>query len=420
VEDYILVVGADVTLRERSLAGALRAASGKPVYSVSKYKESPGLRYFDGSIFSDIADHETIIAEVEKLARATGRKPCAIVPTNDFTVTSSALVAEHFGLPRNSPRTVELCRDKLAMKEAFAEAGIPVPRFHGFTTYDELMAGVDDFTFPVVIKPRHMAGSLGVIKVDSKEELADAYDRSAADVLSIGGQANSPEDVFQVEEYIDYEYEVSVEVAHFQGERIVLGVTDKQLGPEPYFVETGHVVPSALSTNTALTEWALKSCEVLGIEYGVAHFEARVNAAGDIKVIEVAARTGGDAIMDLIEDVYGVNPYEMHVLSYLGKQPERKEFTPRGIAAVAFLRAAEGTVTEVRRNAEVLKAQDIKFYAITATPGTRVKPLTSWLERQGFVRFYWPDKSVAYGSAPSDENLVRAREIAAEIFVVEE
>lgn len=420
MEDYILVVGADVTLRERSLAGALRAAAGKPVFTVSKHKESPGLRYFDGSIPADIADHETIIAEVEKRVRATGAKPCAVVPMNDFTVTSAALVAAHFGLAHNSLRTVELCRDKLAMKEAFAGAGIPTPKFRGFTTYEELAGFAHEFTFPVVLKPRQMAGSLGVIKVDSAEELAGAYKQSVADVLSLGGQANSPEDVFQIEEYIDFEYEVSVEIAHFRGERLVLAVTDKQLGPEPHFVELGHVVPSVHTTNDSLIEWALKSCEALGIEYGMAHFEAKVSRGGDVKVIEVAARTGGDAIMDLVEDVYGVNPYELHVRSYLGKEPDRQEPVPHGVAAMAFLKAASGTIAAIRNPAQLLDSPDIKFYSIMAGVGDLVKPLTSWREREGFVRFYWPDGSVEYGGEPTDANIVRARALAGEIFVVNE
>jgi biotin carboxylase len=414
----VLIVGGDMALRERSLAGALRAASGRPVFTVSENREAPGLRYFDGSLFAGIADHEAIITEALRYAARTGARPCAVVPTNDFTVTSSALVAEHFGLAHNSRRTVELCRDKLSMKQAFADAGIPVPRFAGFTSRDELTRLARDFTFPVVIKPRLMAGSYGVLRVDRPEDLAEAYRQSAADVFSLAGQANTREDVFQLEEYIDYPYEVSVEVAHLPGERVVLGVTDKQLGPEPRFIEMGHAVPSVHSSNDKLVGWALRACEALGIEYGVAHFEAKVSADGDVRVIEVGARTGGDAIMDLVEDVYGVNPYELHVASYVGGKPDLPELTPRGIAAVAFLKAPTGKVRAVDRSAEVLRAPDIRFYGITVNPGDTVKPLTSQRDREGFVRFFWPDRP-AGGAEPILEHVTRARRIASEIFVVE-
>lgn len=420
MDDYILIVGGDVSLRERSLAGALRAASGKPVFTVSKNRESPGLRYFDGFIYSDIADHETIIVEAEKFAKATGVKPCAVIPTNDFTVTSTAKVAEHFGLTRNSARTIEICRDKYAMKKVFAEAGIPVPKFRGFSTYEEVQEFIHEFTFPIVIKPREMAGSLGVIKVDRLEDLEAAYVQSVQDVLSFNGEDFFPGDIFQIEEYIDFEFEVSVEVLHYQGQRAVLAVTDKQLGAEPHFVELGHIVPSVHSGNQTLIDCALRACEVLGIEYGLAHFEARVSRSGEVKVIEVAARTGGDAIMDLISDVYGVNPYELHVRSYLGAEPDFPQRTANGVAAIAFLKAPLGTVAKVDRSSELLAAPDVRFYSITAKAGDFIKPLTSWLEREGFVRLYWPDDSTAGRSEPTDKGLRRAREISNEIFVMTE
>lgn len=417
MEDYVLIVGGEMSMRERSLAGALRAAAGGPVFTVSTHKEAPGLRYFDGSLFADTTDPESIIAAAEQFAAQFGAKPLAVVPTNDFTVTSSALVAAHFGLAHNSMRTVELCRDKLSMKKAFAEAGIPTPKFGGFTDYDELRELARDFTFPVVVKPRMMAGSLGVLKVERPEDLEAAHRQSEAEVLSISGQSNSAEDVFQLEEYIDYPHEVSVEVANLPGQRFVLGVTDKQLGPEPHFVEIGHVVPSVHSANDELLTCALRACEALGIEYGVAHFEARVSAAGDIRVIEVAARPGGDMIMDLVEDAYGENPYQWHVAAYLDGKPEVPQLTPRGVAAIAYLKGPGLTVTSVDRSLSVLREPVVRFYWVAV--GNDRGPLVSWREREGYVRFFWPDRPVHYGGAPFTEHLSLAREIESEIFVTE-
>ncbi|MGL6237010.1 MAG: ATP-grasp domain-containing protein [Segniliparus sp.] len=417
-EDYILIVGADVVLRERTLAGALRAAAGRPVFSVGSDRSSPGLRYFDGSLLANIADGEGIVAAAREHESRTGAKPFAVVPTNDFTVTSAAQVAAEFGLPHNSLETVERCRDKALMKEAFARAGVPTPQHRGFTSYDELKQAVADLRFPVVIKPRQMAGSLGVIKVDDPERLEEVYRESAAAVESLGGMANSPEDLFQVEEYIDYPYEVSVEVAHIPGVgRQVLAVTDKLTGAEPYFVEVGHIVPSRHSANEALADIALRACEALGIEYGVAHFEAKVSEEGDVRVIEVAARTGGDAIMDLVEDVYGINPYQVHVQSYLpGEQqsPARRE--PEVVAGIGFLKAQPGVVAQVRP-ADLLKSPEVKFFSITARKGDLVKPLTSWRDREGFVRYRWPIDG-AGADAPAERLLSTTRAIADATFVV--
>lgn len=66
-----------------------------------------------------------------------------------------------------------------------------------------------------------------------------------------------------------------------------MAVTDKYLGEEPNFVEVGHSMPSLHSDNQALRDIAERACHALGIRYGVAHFEARITPAGEIKIIEV-------------------------------------------------------------------------------------------------------------------------------------
>jgi hypothetical protein len=124
-------------------------------------------------------------------------------------------------------------------------------------------------------------------------------------------------------------------------------------------------------------------------------------------------------IMDLVEDVYGVNPYELHVASYLGGRPDIPEPAPRGVAAIAFLQAPVGLVRAVDRSAQALREPDIVCYAITAQPGDVVPALTAQHERDGFVRFFWPGRSVADGGPPTVENMTRARQIASEIFVTD-
>ncbi len=392
-DGYVLFVGADVALRERSLAGAIRAAGGRAVYTVTPTRNSPGLKYFDGFIVADIADDQKILEGVRRIEAETGQLPVAVVPTNDFTVTSSAAVADALRLPRNSQDTVDACRDKKLMKDLLAQKGIPVPHYRTFTTREELVDAAGSLEYPLVIKPRQMAGSLGVLKIDDADQLDAAYQTCVDAVASLHGLARAAEDLFQVEEYIEYPDEVSVEVANFpDGVRRVLAVTDKLTGAEPYFVEVGHVVPSRHSGRAQLVELAIRSCEVLGIDYGVAHFEAKINAEGDVSVIEVAARTGGDAIMDLVEEVYGVNPYELHVLSYLGVTPDAAAFDldARGRAAIGFLKPGVGTIEKVDLAAPALNAPDVTYFSIGARVGDEVKPLTSWREREGHIRYWWP------------------------------
>ena len=108
-----------------------------------------------------------------------------------------------------------------------------------------------DVGFPLVLKPRELAGSVGVIKAPNVGRM-------------------TPENMFLVEEYILAQNEISAEVFNQGDFHRVLAVTDKYLGEEPYLLEVGHSVPSVHTDNARLIEIAERACQALEIKYGIA------------------------------------------------------------------------------------------------------------------------------------------------------
>ncbi|MES2936633.1 MAG: ATP-grasp domain-containing protein [Pseudomonadota bacterium] len=411
---YILIIGGEFPLRERVLAGALRAGGGMPVYVLAKTRLATTIKFFDGYITGDLTDPEGVLTAVIEHRARTGAEPAAVVPVNDFAMRSALAVAQHFGLRHNAPAAVEHCRDKFTMKEVLAAAGLPVPKFGAFRTLGELQALAERIGFPLVIKPRQLTGSVGVIKVAHPDALAAAWSQCLQDIDSLGGAFKEPLDLFQAEEYIPARSEVSVEVFNHGDVHRVLAVTDKYLGAEPHFVETGHSVPSVYQDHRQLREIAEKSCAALGITVGIGHFEARITPAGEIRIVEIAARTGGDCIMDLVEHCFGINPYELHVASYLGNMPRLPErLEPRGLGAIAFLKADEGIVDAVRLP-EFLPYEVVNMQ-VTAKPGDVSHPLNSWHDREGSVEFFWPGRQPENGF---DEHLRLAERFSREVVRV--
>ncbi|CAM3529010.1 3-oxoacyl-[acyl-carrier protein] reductase (modular protein) [Xenorhabdus nematophila ATCC 19061] len=228
------------------------------------------------------------------------------------------------------------------------------------------------------------------------EDIEAAFSQCVKDVISLNGEAHAPEDIFLVEEYIETVQEVSVEVINQGDYHEALAVTDKYLGDEPHFVEIGHSMPSVYSDNHELRSIAARACEALGIKFGMAHFEARITPEGDIKIIEVGARTGGDTIMDLIERTYGINPYELHVRSHLNKLSlDALAVEPKGLSAVAFIKAKEGIIEKVISPSSL--PEYITNMQITAKPLDISKPLISWKTREGSIEFFWKNRAPAIG-----------------------
>jgi len=415
MEPCIVILGGEFPLRERVLAGAIRAASGARVVTIAKSRLNPAIKFFDDVISADVMVPEDVVAAMKRHVEQTGSRPIAVIPMNDFVVRTGLAVAQAFGLPYNSPDTVEACRDKFLMKEVLHAAGLPVPRFAKFRTSQELMTVARAFSFPVVIKPGELAGSVGVIKVETPAELAPAYARCLEDIRNLGGTFHTREDEFVIEEYIPLENEVSVEVICFGNTHRTIAVTDKYLGEEPYFVEIGHSVPSIHNANEVVRSVAERACAALGIERGVAHVEMRVMPSGEVRLIEVGARTGGDCIMDLVERAFGVNPYYLHVQSYLGIEPSLPEhLAPRGLAAVGFLKADVGVIQRVTPPRSLPEC--VVNMQITAKPLDVSEPPVSWKFREGSVEFLWRNR---LPERRWREHLQITQDLARKIFTVD-
>ena len=174
------------------------------------------------------------------------------------------------------------------------------------------------------------------------------------------------------------------------------------------------MVPSLDAANAALKQLAIKACEALGIDRGVAHVEVRVDAAGRLSLIEVAARPGGDGIMDLVERAHGVNMYDLHLATYLGQPVELPEAPPLlGVAAIAFMQTPRGVVRRVEVPRD-LPPEIVSLY-VNKRPGDRVGDSLNYDDRAGTVELFWSQERTNLGQ----RHLELASSLAREIFDVE-
>lgn len=90
---------------------------------------------------------------------------------------------------------IELCRDKLSLYNFLTEKGIPC-----VTTTDCINLSTDNVDFPVFLKPRFGAGSVGNIKITSPI-LLDAYINDASEPLILQPYLQASE--FGTDVYID-------------------------------------------------------------------------------------------------------------------------------------------------------------------------------------------------------------------------
>jgi biotin carboxylase len=122
-----------------------------------------------------------------------------IIPLDDFDLEKASFLREHLRLPGLGETATRYFRDKLAMRMRAAESGIPVPEFTATINYERITRFVDTVPGPWVLKPRLMAGAIGIKKYHERQEV---WDR----IHSLGDQQSFfvlerfvPGDIFHVD-----------------------------------------------------------------------------------------------------------------------------------------------------------------------------------------------------------------------------
>jgi len=218
--------------------------------------------------------------------------PVAVLTWDETLVELAAEITRACGLPGIAPQAVRRCRDKLAMRATLAAAGVSPVRTAHVTTVDEARAAVAAIGLPVVLKPRSLAASVGVVRVDRPADVAAAFEQaSGADYPGL----LTREGVL-VEELLDGP-EISVDCLVHRGHVVAANVARKHLGPAPFFEEVGHrVEPWSHEPWWPATQELLQDVHrELGVDHGVTHVELRLTTSGP-RVVEVNCRLGGDLI----------------------------------------------------------------------------------------------------------------------------
>ena len=319
----------------------------------------------DGAVCRDVADkfYPISIIEKEQILDVCRKEQingiCTIA--SDVAAPTVAYVAEQMGLVGNSYECALRAYNKYLMRQAFSAAGVPCPQYvcmEKGKCGDENMYGME---FPVIVKPSDRSGSLGVVKIEKKEDLLTAI--KVAQDYSFKHQA-------MVEQFIEGR-EISVEFISYQGKHYPLQITDKVTTGAPHFVELEHHQPADLTAAQydeiyAITKRALTA---LGVTNGASHSEYRINENGKIYVMEIGARMGGDFIgSDLVQLSTGYDFLRGVIEVALGSftEPKIREHSHSGVYFLSESTAYLKPIIEKQTLPEIVKAEitDIELHPL--------------------------------------------------------
>jgi len=99
-----------------------------------------------------------------------------------------------------------------------------------------------------------------------------------------------------------------------------VAITSKLLGPEPYVVEIGHLMPAGLPSaqREAVERCRERVIAAMGITMGAFHCEIRL-PGGEPALIEPGAGAPGDQVVELVKYTTGISLPHMVAAAHVGK-----------------------------------------------------------------------------------------------------
>ncbi|HNZ28153.1 MAG TPA: alpha-hydroxy-acid oxidizing protein [Spirochaetota bacterium] len=336
-------------------------------------KEAPGMKIADFPVVVSTRDIEGTVRVVKEFNN--GRKiDGAITVGTDASMTVSA-VANALGLPGIKYENAIAASNKIKMRERFREHNVAIPDFYKCWSFEDLKKASSLLGYPFVLKPADNMGARGVMKVESEANLENAF---------LNAKNGSPSGELIAEEYMDGP-ELSIDALIYDGEIFITGVADRIIEREPYFIETGHVLPSALpeeELNEGI-EVFKKGIRALGIDIGAAKGDIKITKNG-AKVGEIAARLSG-GFMSAYTFPYatGINVIRNALDIALGYPPSSLVPTKKCFSIEQAIIPAPGIVKEIIGVEEALAIEGVKNIFFHVKEGDEVVIPKSNVEKAG-------------------------------------
>lgn len=318
----ILIIGAGflqdfIITKARELGYYTIAIDGNP-YAV-------GLGHADESAVIDIIDQKACYG-FAKDKDIQG----VLTAATDFGVLSASYVAEKLHLPGLNYIVAKRIKNKYEVRKKLIEAcADDMQEVFEVDVNTDLEAL--DLHYPVMVKPCDGSGSRAAKRVDCAEDLANAC--RAAMNASLERKA-------LIETFVSGN-EYGAESLVVDGEIHVLAIMKKWMTRPPYYAELGHQIPSELPAeleNKAI-ECVRNTIKALEINHGAVNMDLIINEKGEVHIVDVGARMGGNMIGPcIIPSGTGINYMENLIKTAVDDEPDwsRKQAEDVATRLLAF------------------------------------------------------------------------------------
>lgn len=264
----------------------------------------------------------TDVEAVYQIAKSEGVQGI-LAYASDPAALPASIAAERLGLLTNPSTSVSILGVKHKWREFLQKHDFACPRTYSFRleeNLDTVKIALQNFKFPIVVKPTDSSGSKGVSMLDNLCDLAR--------VVQIAEQY-SRNKILIAEEYIHHAFPevIGGDIFVWNGKIELFGemaCTRDNKGNG--LIPIGKRKPSGLSVIQVqrLHRELQRLMDLLNIRFGELNIEVLFDENNDVHFLEVGPRAGGNMIPLLLSDAYGVDLVKANILAAMGEDPQLK------------------------------------------------------------------------------------------------
>ncbi len=268
--------------------------AGYRIVTCDNRPDNPGHRLADEYFNVSTADFEGVL-DVARKTRIDG----VVCYASDVSAPTAAYVSEKLGLPGNPLEAVRVLTNKMLFRRFQAEQGHFTPKNLAFSRNDlkdwnNMRTAVEKtLEFPVVVKPVDANGGKGVSKIYDPSSLASAVDKAAGFSLT--------NTVIVEELIVPLGYQVCGEGFLQDGRILFHAFANEHFCPD-LVVPIGETFPSIFDERLVAKGIASLQAifSALNMRQGPFNFDLMFTRGGDVFVIEIGPRNGGNRMPEAI------------------------------------------------------------------------------------------------------------------------
>jgi biotin carboxylase len=302
-----------------------------------------------------------------------------VAPASAANQPALRVLTEHYRTPfRPSAAALAASTDKGYFHQVVRSLGLPCYDYVQSDSHQRLLHAGERMRFPLVVKPSDSSGSKGISVVRDRQQLAGAIAAAAA---------ASYASTVVVEEAMAGLH-CSAECLVRDGRPDFVAVSERTI-KLPHLVTVSHLVPARLGTATVTRLVGMLGlvCRALEIVRGPVNLDFVVDPDGEVYLVEMGARPGGNGTPQLVSEAFGANIVEASIRTALG-QPFRLRPRRRRAALLYLLHAErDGELAAVHGTDELARLPELVDYQLYATAGETVPEYTKAADKLGYLLF---------------------------------